>query len=42
MEEKSEGAVRDNLSFQGDMLTGHHLTDLPNRSKDRLGGEFIF
>ena len=37
-----EGAVRDNLSSQGDMLTGHHLTDLPNRSKDRLGGEFIF
>lgn len=32
----------DNSGFQGDTLTVYHLTDLPNRSKDRLGGEFIF
>lgn len=37
-----EGAVRDDCGFQGDMLRVHHLTDSPNRSKDRLGGEFVF
>lgn len=37
-----ERAAKEDSGFQGDALPVHHFTELPNRSKDRRGGELIF